>query len=342
MKTESGRSLLVALMTLLAPISWGSTYIVVTELLPAGHPLLIAAARVLPAGLLLAAFGLVASGWRPHGREWRHITILAIFNFALFMPLLAAATYRLPGGVVGSLGGLQPLLVLTITWLMRGERPTSMGIGVGIAGAIGVALVVSVPVRPLDPIGLALALGANLSFAIGVVLTKTFPAPRKRLAATGWQLLISAVVIVPLAAVLEGAPPRTTELNLIGFAYLSLVATGLAAVLWFDGIEKLPSGAPPLLGLGSAITSVALGWLILGQSLTTLQLVGFAITIGAIAYGALGGRPRHGRDEERPRLTGSIARGRHASDRASTISAMAASQRHSAGMTVRSQAGDAP
>ena len=42
-----------ALTTVLAPISWGTTYLVVTELLPAGRPLLVASMRVVPAGALL-------------------------------------------------------------------------------------------------------------------------------------------------------------------------------------------------------------------------------------------------------------------------------------------------
>ena len=41
------------LLTALAPMSWGTTYFVATEFLPAGHPLLVASMRSLPIGLLL-------------------------------------------------------------------------------------------------------------------------------------------------------------------------------------------------------------------------------------------------------------------------------------------------
>ena len=41
------------LLTAIAPAVWGSTYIVTTELLPAGYPLTVAMLRALPAGLLL-------------------------------------------------------------------------------------------------------------------------------------------------------------------------------------------------------------------------------------------------------------------------------------------------
>src|SRR6478736_3463085 len=97
-----------ALTTVLAPISWGTTYLVVTELLPAGRPLLVASMRVVPAGVLLVGVALMRSRWRPRGREWGRTALLALFNFGLFFPLLVVAVQRLPGGTAAALGGLQP------------------------------------------------------------------------------------------------------------------------------------------------------------------------------------------------------------------------------------------
>ena len=108
-----------------------------------------------------------------------------------------------------------------------------------------------------------------------------------RIAHTGWQLGLSGLVILPLALIIEGLPASVSVPNLMGLAYLGLVATGLASVLWFRGIDRLPVAAPPLLGLASAMTGVVVGWLVLGQSLTLLQSAGFLVTLGAIAYGAL-------------------------------------------------------
>lgn len=275
-----------ALLTLLAPIAWGTTYVTVTELLPAGRPMLVAAIRVLPAGLLLLVLGRRTSSWRPHGREWGHAGLLALCNFGLFFPLLFGAVYRLPGGVAAAAGGIQPLLVALLSWLVVGRRPRTHELVVGAVAALGVALVVVRPGAGLDAVGVAMALGANVSFAFAVVLTKRLPTPPNRLAATGWQLSMAGAGLVVLAAVAEGAPPRLTGSNLLGFSYLAVVATAVAYVLWFDGIRKLPAIAPPLLGLAAPITGAAMGWLVLGQVLAPVQLVGFAITVGAIARGA--------------------------------------------------------
>jgi probable blue pigment (indigoidine) exporter len=297
-----GVGLTVAATTVLAPISWGTTYVVVTELLPDGRPLLVAAARVVPAGLALLALAAVRSrramrrpSARPDGvgearSPWWQTLVLAMCNFGVFFPLLAVAVYRLPGGVAAAAGGLQPLLVAGGTLLTGGGRPRMHDLAVGVVAAAGVAMVVIRPGAGLDPVGVLAAVGANLSFAAGVVLTRRFTSgDGDRLAATGRQLLAGGVVLVPLALAVEGAPPPPTAGSLAGFAYLSLAATALAFVLWFDGIRRLPAVAPPLLGLAAPVTGAAVGWVALGQSLSPVQLAGFAVTLGAIAHGATRG-----------------------------------------------------
>jgi probable blue pigment (indigoidine) exporter len=277
---------LTALVTLLAPISWGTTYVTVTELLPDGRPLLVAALRVVPSGIVLLVVGRFVSRWRPHGEQWWRTAVLALFNFGLFFPLLIAAVYRLPGGVAAAVGGLQPLLVAGFTWLLAGRRPRPVDLAVGGLAALGVALVVLRPGAEPDLVGVLAAVAANVSFSIGVVLTKRFPPPPNRIAATGWQLVMGGALLVPLTLAVEGAPPALDGRNLAGIAYLSVAGTALAFVLWFNGIRRLPAAAPPLLGLAAPITGAVMGWVVLGQSLSPVQLAGFAITVGAIAYGA--------------------------------------------------------
>jgi probable blue pigment (indigoidine) exporter len=275
-----------AALTVLAPISWGTTYVTVTELLPDGRPLLVAAARVVPAGAVLLAAGAIGGRWRPRGREWARTAAMASANFAIFFPLLIVAVYRLPGGVAAAVGGVQPVLVALISWGVSGRRPRRRDLVVGVVAAVGVALVVVRPGADIDPIGVVAALAANTSFALGVVMTKHFPTPENRLSATGWQLLLSGVVLVPLALAIEGAPTPPSLTHVMGFAYLSVIGTGLAFAVWFNGIRRLPAAAPPLLGLAAPVTGAVLGWVVLSQALSTLQLIGFGITIAAIARGA--------------------------------------------------------
>lgn len=275
-----------ALATLLAPIAWGTTYVTITEFLPNDRPLFIAAFRIVPAGLALVAIGtLVRPGTRP-ARDWRQLSLLGLFNFGLFFPLLIAAIYRLPGGVAASVGGIQPVLVALIGWRLVATKPSRFDLMIGGAAAIGVAMVVVRPGASIDPIGVLAAIAANISFSIGVVLTKKFDITEDRLTTTGLQMLLSATVIVPVALLIEGRPPTLSSRDIASGTYLSLVATAAAFVIWFNGIRRLPPQAPPILGLAAPITGATIGWIALNESLTVTQVAGFVVTISAITYAA--------------------------------------------------------
>ncbi|WP_249044498.1 hypothetical protein [Crossiella equi] len=77
----------VVLLTALAPAVWGSTYLVTTELLPPGRPLLAAVLRALPAGLLLVAL----TRRLPRGDWWWRSFVLGALNIGVFFALLFVA-----------------------------------------------------------------------------------------------------------------------------------------------------------------------------------------------------------------------------------------------------------
>lgn len=286
MKTPALTGLRTAGVTLLAPIAWGTTYVTITEFLPNDRPLFIATTRVIPAGIALLAFGTLRHrGIRPI-RNWGQLLLLSLFNFGLFFPLLIAAIYRLPGGIAASVGGIQPLLVALIGWRLAAAKPRRFDLLVGTAAATGVAMVVVRPGASIDPVGVLAAIGANLSFSTGVVLTKKYNMKGDRLTTTGLQLLLSAILIVPVALLVEGAPPTLTNRHIASLAYLSLIATGAAFLIWFNGVRQLPPQAPPVLGLAAPITGAIIGWIALNESLTAIQVTGFTTTIVAITYAA--------------------------------------------------------
>ncbi len=208
MNVKTNRGGRVAAGTALAPVAWGTTYVTVTELLP-GRAAAARRRRPRRAGRAGArGRRAVSSRWRPRGQEWARTALLALCNFGLFFPLLIVAVYRLPGGVAAAAGGLQPLLVAGLSWVLVRRRPAGRELVIGVVATVGVGLVVVRPGADIDPVGVAAAVAANVSFAAGVVLTKRFPAPPHRLAATGWQLLLSGLLLVPLTLRRRGDAAR--------------------------------------------------------------------------------------------------------------------------------------
>lgn len=266
------------LLTAVAPVIWGSTYVVTTELLPDGYPLTVAMLRALPAGLLLLLWvrQLPARGW------WLRVFVLGALNFSIFWAMLFVAAYRLPGGVAATLGAVQPLIVILLSRLLLARAIRAAAVVAAVGGMVGVALLVLTPKAALDAIGVAAGLFGAASMALGTVLTRRWQPPVSTLTVTAWQLVAGGILLIPAALWLEPPLPTLTRVNLLGFAYLGLIGAALTYVLWFRGIARLEPSVVSSIGLLSPVSAVLLGWVLLGQWLTPAQLAGMALVLGCM------------------------------------------------------------
>ncbi|MFI9251665.1 EamA family transporter [Streptomyces sp. NPDC053069] len=277
------------LLTAFAPVSWGTTYAVTTELLPPDRPLFTALLRALPAGLVLLAVTRVL----PRGGWWWRSAVLGALNIGAFFPLLFVSAYRLPGGMAAVVGSVQPLFVVGLSALLLGQRPAPRTLVTGVVAALGVSLVVLQGTGTLDAVGLLAAVAATASMAAGTVLTKRWGRPDGvgPLALTGWQLTAGGLLIAPVALLAEGTPPALDTPAVGGYAYLALANTAVAYWLWFRGIGRLSAPQVALLGPLSPLTAAVVGWAALGQTLTPVQVTGMALAFGATLAGQRRSRP---------------------------------------------------
>ncbi len=269
--------------TAVAPLVWGTTYVVTTELLPAGHPLFAALVRALPAGLL----ALALTRTLPRGAWWWKAGVLGTLNIGAFFPLLFLAAERLPGGVAATLGAVQPVAVAVLAVVVLGQRPSAWRLGWGVAGVLGVGLVVIGPQAAFDTVGLVGGLAGTAVMALGVTLTKRWGRPEGvgATAFAGWQLTAGGLVLVPLTLVVEGPAPHVDGPAAAGYLWLGLVGGLLAYTLWFRGVGALPVTAAALLALLSPLVAAALGAVLLGETFTAAQLAGFVLTLTALVAG---------------------------------------------------------
>ncbi|GAA4021425.1 EamA family transporter [Streptomyces plumbiresistens] len=273
------------LLTALAPVSWGTTYAVTTEFLPADRPLFTGLMRALPAGLVLLALARVL----PRGAWWGKAAVLGALNIGAFFPLLFLSAYRMPGGMAAVVGSIGPLFVVGLSALLLGQRPTARSVITGFVAASGVSLVVLKAAGALDTVGVLAALASTASMSAGTVLTKRWGRPDGvgPLALTAWQLTAGGLLIAPLALLVEGAPPALDGRAVGGYLYLALANTAVAYWLWFRGIGRLTATQVTFLGPLSPLTAAVVGWAALGQALTPVQLGGMALAFGATVAGQL-------------------------------------------------------
>lgn len=267
-------------MTAVAPILWGTTYFTSTTFLVSDHPLLTATIRALPAGLVLLLIGRRL----PRGAWWWKSVVLGVLNIGAFFAFLFIAADRLPGGVAAVIGGIQPLLVSLLAARILAERVSAATLVAGAAGVAGVALIVLRADARLDAVGVGAALAGAGCMAVGVVLSKRWSSEHPPLVTTAWQLLAGGLVLAVLTAVLEPLPEvGLTPVNVAGYAYLTLVGTALAYLLWFRGVSALPARVPAFLGLLSPVVAVTIGVSSAGEVLSGLQIVGMVLVLVSVA-----------------------------------------------------------
>lgn len=265
-------------LTAVAPVIWGSTYIVATQFLQGFSPLTVALLRALPAGLLL----LLIVRRLPKGIWWFRASVLGGLNISIFLSMLFVAAYRLPGGVAATVAAVQPLIVVFIAALVLKTPIRMRPVAAAIVGAGGVALLVLTPKAGLDEIGIAAGLVGALSMAFGNVLARKWNSSETLLTSTAWQLTAGGLLLVPVVLVFEAALPLPSVSNLLALAWLSLIGAALTYVLWFRGIARLESSAVSALLFLSPLTAVLLGWAFLDQALSAFQIAGIVLVIGSV------------------------------------------------------------
>lgn len=294
MKTSSTSAGLAA--ALISCISFGTSGAFVKPLLEAGwSPVAAVTARALTAGLVLLPFvlfalrGRWAALWR--GR-WR-ILGMGLIGVAFTQALYFAAIHRIPVSTALLIEYLAPLLLVGFAWATTRRRPGATVL-LGSLLAVGGLILVIGPgaLQAVDPFGLAMAFGAAIGCAAYFVIAARPADGLPPVALAGAGLLLAGVLLALLG--LAGLLPFTAtfgDLTLFDAAVpwwtpLLIVAVLGTAVAYATGITAsaiLGSRLASFIGLLEVVSASLFAWLLLGEELTPLQLVGGVLILGGIA-----------------------------------------------------------
>ena len=269
----------------LTPIIFGTTFLLTTEFLPPGRPLLAGLMRSLPTGLVMIIGSPI-----PNRRWLARFFVLSVLYASGLFPLLFLAAYRLPGGVAAVINSLSPLLVVVISVPLLGTKIRAIQVVAGTFGAAGVALLVLQSDARLDLVGLIAMAGAMAMFSVATVLTKRWGRPEgmSSIGVTGWTFLLAGLTLLPVTLLVEGLPDHLTGRNIGGLIYLVLISGIFAYALWFWGLQRLSASAVTFLTLLNPVTAALLGWIVLNQRLNAWQLLGAFIILVSVVLGQPG------------------------------------------------------
>lgn len=280
--TDPAPSSRFAYVAALTPLIFGTTYLLTTQFLPPGRPLLAGLVRSLPTGLVL-----IIGARLPRGRWVGRFFVLSVLYSSGLFPLLFLAAYRLPGGVASVINSLTPILVVIISVPLLGSRVRPLQVVAGGLGVVGVGLLVLRSSARLDAVGIAAMVCAVMMMGTATVLTKRWGHPEGMgaVALTGWTFLFGGLTLLPFTLVLEGLPRHLTGRNVGGLVYLVLISGIAAYALWFWGLERLAASSVTFLSLLNPVMAACLGWVVLDQRLNRWQILGAVIVLASVILG---------------------------------------------------------
>ena len=273
--------LLVPLLGLLWGFNWPAVRISLTEI----APWTLRAAGMTFAGLVLVAVALARGIPLAVPREqWSRLIIAGFLSIAAFNILLAFAQLMAPTSRAAILTFTMPIWATLLALPILGERfdrRRLLGLGLGISGLVclGLPLIRSGQFSP----GLALALLAALSWALGTIVTKRWPVAAPALTIAAWQLLVGGAAAGLGMLVFEGLPvPKLLSPKVAAaLSFHILGAQALAYFLWFVVVARLPAGIASLGTLMVPAVGALGSVLLLGERPTATDWLGLALVVAA-------------------------------------------------------------
>ena len=269
-------------------IVWGSTFVALALVVRDLPPFLAMAIRHLIAGALLLAWAL-PRGDREGDRIGRP-QILAGFVFGGLLFLLghgslAWAQQTVPAGVAALLVGSIPIWMALLDRVVFGKRLRSSAYVGFVLGFVGLAFL-------FDPFGeghvnrvgaVVIILGA-LCWSAGSLYSRGAALPSRPLVSAGLGALCGGVLLLVVSIAGGELGEATWSADaLLSLGYLVVIGSlvGFTAYVWL--LRSAPISLVATYAYVNPIVAVALGWALLGETITLQMVVAGASILVAVA-----------------------------------------------------------
>lgn len=273
---------------LLAAVLWGTTGTAQNFIEGSAHPLTIGAFRLAIGGFLLLFYVLLTKKLAAGQIPWPAVLASAL-SMALFQPLFFSSV-QMTGIAVGTVVaiGSAPVLAGLIEWAVLKRQPDRIWLSATLLAIIGcVLLFADKGAGDVNPAGIAMALGAGLSFATYAIVSKRVLEVMDAVPAVAVIFSISALCLLPFLAFFDVSYIMVPG-NLAIIFYLGLAATSLSYILFSGGLKRIPSSSAVTLSLAEPLTAALLGVIIVKEVLSVLSWAGVAMLLGGILILTLG------------------------------------------------------
>ena len=279
------------LLLLALAAMWGSSFMFNRIAVASLPPWTVVAGRIGVAALVLTVI-LYATGRRlpPPGRGWAPYALIAVIGNAIPFYLITWGQQVVESALAGILMAGMPLATLLLAhFLVAGEhltRQRAAGFATGFAGIVlllGPAALAGLGGDAVRIVSQLAVLGGGLCYALQSVLTRLIIKGDVMVAAAA-TLIVASFIAVPVA-LWQDRPwlltPRTGSLAAV--AWLGVMPTALATVLYFQLIRSAGPTFMSLVNYLSPGVAVLLGVTLMGEHPHANAYLGLALILGGIA-----------------------------------------------------------
>ena len=266
---------------------WGSTYLGIRIAVETIPPALCAGLRFDIAGAVILAYALWRGDRLPSSRrDWFSIVFTGAMMLIGGNGLVTFSEQWVPSNQAALIVATGALWIAWFgTFGARGEklRPlTLLGLLLGFGG-VAVLVGGSISSRLAPPLAYGALLLAPITWAIGSVYLRRNPVNNAPLMSAAVQMLTAGIAMTLLGlATGEAARVQWTPRAVLALAYLTVFGSCIAyaAYVWLVH-EVTPSQLGTYTYVNPAV-AVLLGWLVLDEALTRMQVVGTLVILMAV------------------------------------------------------------
>ena len=252
-------------------------------------PLTVLAVRFVIAGMCLVALLRLRGERLPRGRTLIGLALVGGVGYvtqslSFFFALTVASA-----ALVSLLLYVFPAIVAVLAAVVLKQRLTRIKIAAVIIALVGTALTIG-QLGGGTPLGIALGLLSAVAYAIYILISSQLTPRAGAIPATTVVVLAAATVLSTIVAI-RGPQFPTTGAGWAAVAGLAIVSTVVAIGTFFAGLERIGPAEASTISTIEPVVTVALAAVILGETVSPIQLLGGILILGAVIVLARAGRP---------------------------------------------------
>ena len=267
-------------------VLWSSGYVAGKVGLPYAGPFTLIFLRFsVAAAILLAVALLTRAPWPSTASQWFHIAVVGVLIQALqFSGLYTGLSKGVSAGVSAVIVGLMPIFTAIGAVAFLGERVNARQIVGLVLGLAGVALVVESKFHlgAGSIQGYLAVILALLGITAGTLYQKKFCSSMDLRSGGCVQLSVATLIVGAIAYSTKDLSVQWTPMLIGSTLWLSLVnSIGAISVMFLMLRRGEASRVASLFYLIPAVTA-GMGYVVLGETLTPMQIIGFSISASGV------------------------------------------------------------